>query len=107
LHNFMDGIDGLLAAQAIWCGSAFAALFWLAGEPGPTLFALMLGAACAGFITLNLPRARVFLGDGASGFIGLALGWLCVYGGLRGAVPWPMSIAIGSAFLVDGTATLL
>lgn len=107
LHNFMDGIDGLLVMQTIWCGCAFAALYWLAGEPGPTLFALLLAAACAGFLPLNAPRARIFLGDGASGFIGLAVGWLATYGAMRGAIPWPMSIAISSAFLVDSTATLL
>lgn len=106
LHNFMDGIDGLLASQAVWCGVVFAVLFFLAGLPVPALFALLLAAAALGFLPMNFPRARVFLGDNASGYIGLALGWLALYGTIRHAFGWPEVIVIGSAFLVDSGATL-
>lgn len=107
LHNFMDGIDGLLAAQTVWCAAVFAALFFLAGSPALALFALLLAAAAAGFLPLNFPRARVFLGDNASGYVGLALGWLAIYGAFHGAFGWPEVLVIGSAFIVDSGATLL
>lgn len=107
LHNFMDGIDGLLASQTVWCGMAFAALFYLAELPVPALFALLLAAAVLGFLPMNLPQARVFLGDNASGYIGLTLGWLALYGTIRHAFEWPEVIVIGSAFFVDSGATLI
>jgi UDP-N-acetylmuramyl pentapeptide phosphotransferase/UDP-N-acetylglucosamine-1-phosphate transferase len=107
LHNFMDGIDGILTLQALWSWLAYAALFALAAQPASALFALLLAAAAAGFLPMNWPRARVFLGDGASGFIGLSIGWLALYGAIRGAVSLPESLIIASAFLVDSSATLL
>lgn len=107
LHNFMDGIDGLLALQAIWCGVVYAVAFAIAAQPGPALFALLLAAAAAGFLPVNWPRAKVFLGDGASGYIGLAIGWLAMYGAFRGIIPVPETLIVASAFLVDSGATLL
>jgi UDP-N-acetylmuramyl pentapeptide phosphotransferase/UDP-N-acetylglucosamine-1-phosphate transferase len=107
LHNFMDGIDGILTLQALWSWLTYAALFALAAQPASALFALLLAAAAAGFLPMNWPRARVFLGDGASGFIGLSIGWLALYGAIRGAVSLPESLIIASAFLVDSSATLL
>jgi UDP-N-acetylmuramyl pentapeptide phosphotransferase/UDP-N-acetylglucosamine-1-phosphate transferase len=107
LHNFMDGIDALLASQAVWCGAVFAVLCSLAAQPASALFALLLAAAAVGFLPSNWPRARVFLGDGGSGYIGLAIGWLALVGWSSGAVALPESLLIGSAFLVDSGLTLL
>lgn len=107
LHNFMDGIDGLLAMQALWYGAAYAVALGLAGEYGAALFAGLLAAAAIGFLPFNFPRARVFLGDGASGFIGAAAGWLVLFAAVQAIVPLPLSLVLMSAFLVDSGATLL
>ena len=106
LHNFMDGIDGLLAHHAIWAGLVYATLFAFAVQPAPALFAVLLAAAAIGFLPMNWPRAKVFLGDGASGYIGLVVGWLALYGMMRGVVPLPESLIVLSAFLIDSGATL-
>lgn len=107
LHNFMDGINGLLVLQTVWTGLAYAVLFTLGDEIAIALFALLLASSALGFLPLNWPRARVFLGDGASGFIGLAIGWLALYGAASGAVGLPETLVIASAFLVDSGLTLL
>lgn len=107
LHNFMDGIDALLASQAVWCGIVYAVLLGLAAQPAPALFALLLAAAAIGFLPSNWPRARVFLGDAGSGYIGMAIGWLALVGWGSGAVPLPESLVIASAFLVDSGLILL
>jgi Fuc2NAc and GlcNAc transferase len=63
-YNFMDGINGiagitgLVAFGLLW----FAIAATRAADPDGRL-AAALGAACAGFLPLNLPRARVFMGD--------------------------------------------
>ena len=78
--NMMDGIDGLSSIIFIIAGSAMA---WLALRAGHVFNAgiLMIAVASAlGFFLLNarLPwnkRARVFLGDSGSIFLGLFLAW--------------------------------
>lgn len=107
LHNFMDGSNGLLAWQSVWYGATFAGLLFWGGEYGMAAFALLLGAACLGFLPLNWPRARVFLGDGASGFLGLAFAGVALFGVVQGLFGLPECLIIASAFLVDATATLL
>ncbi len=107
LHNFMDGIDCLLTGQAVWCAVAFACLYLRADDPAMAGLALVLAAALLGFLPWNLPRARVFMGDGCAGFLGLMLAWLALYGGVRGWIGWAESLVIGSAFLIDSGATLI
>jgi UDP-N-acetylmuramyl pentapeptide phosphotransferase/UDP-N-acetylglucosamine-1-phosphate transferase len=62
LHNFMDGINGLLACQAIFVFLALASL--VSGDSRALL--LLCAAAVAGFLPFNFPRARVFMGGGAA-----------------------------------------
>lgn len=78
--NMMDGIDGLSSMVLIIAGSSMA---WLALQAGQyanaSLLVIVVGAAM-GFFLLNarLPwnkRARVFLGDSGSLFLGLFLAW--------------------------------
>ena len=59
--NFMDGINGIAAGQAL---VAALGLAWMAGGSWG-LLALALAAACAGFLPFNFPRARIFMGIGA------------------------------------------
>jgi len=68
LVNFMDGINGLVASQvAIFALSL--ALFSGGATIVPAL-AIVLSAACVGFLPWNFPRARIFLGDVGSGGLG-------------------------------------
>ncbi|MFP5373990.1 MAG: hypothetical protein ACLGHW_03700 [Gammaproteobacteria bacterium] len=101
--NFMDGIDGIAASQALLVAAGIAlwatgAWWWLA---------LALLAACAGFLPWNLPRARIFLGDAGSGSLGFALGALlaAALAGADGAGAW-LLLLLPSAFLLDAGLTL-
>jgi len=49
----------------------------------------------------------VFLGDGASGFLGLAFAGIALFGVVQNLFGLPECLIIASAFLVDATATLL
>ena len=102
--NFMDGIDGLAASQAALCAAALTLL--VAGGWG--LLAVVLCAACVGFLPFNLPRARIFLGDVGSGALGYVLAALVV-AGLQELpfADWPLVLLPLSAFLVDAALTLL
>ena len=102
--NFMDGIDGLAGTEALFF--ALAGLLLLPTEAGALLLAA-LGAASTGFLILNWPPAKIFMGDVASGLIGYVFAVIALYESQVAAAPiWPWVIVIG-IFLVDATVTLM
>lgn len=106
LTNFMDGIDGIAAGEAISVAAGGALIAAGVGD-GPVLPPLVLAAGAAGFLTWNWPPARIFMGDGGSGFLGLALGALALHAGTAApALFWSWTILLG-VFMVDATVTLL
>lgn len=70
LYNFMDGIDGLAAGEALTVGVAGSILLFNGGYPGLAAAALLAAAAGAGFLVWNWPPARIFMGDVGSGVLG-------------------------------------
>ncbi|MDQ7989781.1 MAG: glycosyltransferase family 4 protein [Candidatus Dactylopiibacterium sp.] len=105
LYNFMDGIDGLAAGEAVFVAAAGGAVLWLTGADGMPLW--LLAAASAGFLLLNWPPARIFMGDAGSGFLGFALGVHALHatvGGRTAIWPWAILLAV---FIVDASLTLL
>ncbi len=101
--NFIDGIDGLAASQALLCALALA---WGLEEAGRWL-ALALAAACLGFLPFNFPRARVFAGDVGSGAMGYLVACLLGLALPRQApVLWPLLALPLAAVLVDVGMTL-
>ncbi|MEX1196940.1 MAG: glycosyltransferase family 4 protein [Pseudohongiellaceae bacterium] len=75
LYNFMDGIDGLAAAQCCFVAAGAA---WLIGEQSESLSLLILGlfVTSAGFLVWNWSPARVFMGDVGSTWLGFVFGVL-------------------------------
>ena len=106
LHNFMDGINGLLATQVLFVFGAIAVAAACASADASLLLAVVVLAATLAFLPFNFPRARIFLGDVGSG----ALGFLVAAGGgmavADGALSLPALVALCSAFLVDAGLTL-
>ena len=101
--NFMDGIDGIAASQALLVALAIAML-----AAGPVRWlALALAAAVAGFLPFNAPKASVFLGDVGSGALGFTVAALAVRAnGSQQSPAWLLALPL-SAFLVDTGLTLL
>jgi UDP-N-acetylmuramyl pentapeptide phosphotransferase/UDP-N-acetylglucosamine-1-phosphate transferase len=107
LHNFMDGIDGLLAQQAIFVASGLAWIAWVAAQPALAVAAGSLAAACLGFWYYNRPAAQIFMGDVGSGSIGLLIfAFTAMLWRLEHALLWP-ALILSSAFVVDASLTLL
>lgn len=69
-YNFMDGIDGLAATQAITAGLGWMAIGHFLGLSGIYLFCGVIAAASAGFLVHNWNPARIFMGDVGSAFLG-------------------------------------
>lgn len=104
LYNFMDGIDGIAASQAIifalgglWLGDA--------GAMGPGLW--LLAAACAGFLCLNWPPAKIIMGDVGSCCLGFFIGAVALRLWQAEALPLWASAILLAAFWVDATYTLI
>lgn len=68
--NFIDGLDGMCAGIATVAALFLAAIAIVNGGAFVYVAALALAAGCAGFLPFNVPRARIFLGDVGSQFIG-------------------------------------
>ncbi|WP_130618722.1 MraY family glycosyltransferase [Dyella amyloliquefaciens] len=107
LHNFMDGIDGLLAQQVVFVGLGLALLAWATAQPALAWAAACLAAAALGFWYFNRPRARIFMGDVGSGTMGLLLFALTA---MLWRVDWHLlwpALILSSSFVADATLTLL
>jgi Fuc2NAc and GlcNAc transferase len=108
LFNFMDGIDGIAASEAIFVSlSAAGMIFVLNGDVGLVGSFGALGMASMGFLVWNWPPARIFMGDVGSGFLGFMLAALALLASRRNVIAlqvWPI---LGGVFLVDATVTLI
>jgi len=111
LLNFMDGIDSIAGAQAVFMllgGAALAA--WINEDviSSPVwMLMLCVAAATAGFLLLNWPPAKIFMGDVGStwlAFMVIALALLSVQAGWLNYATW---LVLAAVFVTDATVTLL
>jgi len=103
IWNFMDGINGIAASQAIVVALGLAPLL-----PWPySLAAVALGLACLGFLPFNFPRARIFMGDVGSGALGYAVAAVLALASVKTDIHWILLLVSASPFLVDAGFTLL
>ncbi len=76
--NLLDGMNGMAAGAAAIAALGLAGLGRMAGQPSVWLLALVLAGACLGYLPHNFPRARIFMGDSGSLFLGFVLAGLAV-----------------------------
>jgi len=108
LFNFMDGLDGIAASEAVFVSGAGAWLNWYeGGAPGLTAAMACLAAASSGFLRWNWPPARIFMGDVGSGFLGFSLAVLGLAVSQKGIFSIEVWAILGGVFLVDATVTLI
>jgi Fuc2NAc and GlcNAc transferase len=108
LFNFMDGIDGIAISEAIFMSAAGGLLAGINGAPpGFVVAMLALAAACLGFVPLNWPPARMFMGDAGSGFLGFAAAVFALATIVSGVLSVWTWILLSGTFLVDATFTLV
>jgi UDP-N-acetylmuramyl pentapeptide phosphotransferase/UDP-N-acetylglucosamine-1-phosphate transferase len=104
-YNFMDGIDGLAGGQGFASCAGVIIGLWSAGA---VELAVVLAAACLGFLLLNSPPARIFLGDAGSYPLGFAIAGLPLLAPGFGRPMAMFAVAVGLAlFLLDPLETLI
>jgi UDP-N-acetylmuramyl pentapeptide phosphotransferase/UDP-N-acetylglucosamine-1-phosphate transferase len=106
-YNFMDGANGMAGFMALIGFGAMAIASTFSGAYQIAVICAAVSGAALGFLVLNYPTARVFMGDSGSillGFLAATLGW---YGWVVGAWVLYFPLLVFSPFLVDATVTLL
>ena len=111
LYNFMDGIDGLAASQAIFLCAGAATLAHLGTIPAEleavSWWAFAVAAASAGFLVLNWPPARIFMGDAGSNFLAVAIFSISMSLVAQGYLELPVFVILTALFVADATTTLI
>jgi UDP-GlcNAc:undecaprenyl-phosphate/decaprenyl-phosphate GlcNAc-1-phosphate transferase len=80
VFNFMDGLNGLAAGTAVICSAFFGVISFVEGAQLIHILSYVMLAASLGFLPFNFPRARIFMGDVGSQFLGFMFAALAVIG---------------------------
>lgn len=107
LYNFMDGINGIASVEAITATVSMAILYILFKASLNDTVLLLLGACVFGFLLWNFPKAKIFMGDACSGFLGLILGIFALISlkhDIAFFCAWVICLGV---FIVDATFTLI
>lgn len=111
LYNFMDGINGLASAEAITfaaCSAMLIAVNQYTDAPGSIFpITLALIGAAAGFIVWNFPKAKIFMGDAGSGFLGITIGLMILHIAKVDSHFFIAELCLLGVFIVDATTTLM
>ncbi len=107
LYNFMDGINGLAALQALSVCMCMTFIYWILSTNTNIIYLLIIIAASSlGFLFWNFPIAKLFMGDSGSLFLGLSFGLLTIESmneGTHLAIAWLIMLGV---FIVDASYTL-
>ena len=71
--NIIDGLNGLAAGIAVLSFASFGYVAYLYNDIQLVYIALVLISATFGFLIINFPFGKIFLGDGGSYFLGFTL----------------------------------
>ena len=107
LYNFMDGINGIASVEAITTTMSMAILYLILNTSLNADILWLLAACVFGFLLWNFPKAKIFMGDACSGFLGLMLGILALVALKENLALFYAWIICLGVFVVDATYTLI
>lgn len=107
IHNFMDGLDGVAAVEALFVFAFGGFLFWNAGTTEMAFLVWSLLPMVGGFLVWNWPRASVFMGDAGSYCLGFLIGLFALIGDIHYQIPVTLWVIVYGVFWFDATVTLL
>lgn len=109
LYNFMDGIDGIAASEAVYVSITIALFIFASTDYTSELLLILLifAGACGGFLVWNWPKARIFMGDTGSGFLGCILATLAVISARTNPLLLWIWLILLAVFVTDTAVTLV
>ena len=76
--NLVDGLNGLSSYITVSVAVSLSIIAFQAGNTQASLFLVLLVAAVTGFMVLNFPIGRIFLGDGGAYALGHLVVWSAI-----------------------------
>jgi Fuc2NAc and GlcNAc transferase len=107
LYNFMDGIDGLAALEAIFVFAFGGYFLWHSGGHSLAMLAFGLTSIMLGFLVWNFPPAKIFMGDAGSTFLGFLIPIFSFFGEKFYHLPALLWAMLYGFFIFDASITLI
>ncbi|MDT9547544.1 MAG: glycosyltransferase [Chlorobium phaeovibrioides] len=76
--NIIDGFNGLAGGVLMICFGMLAAIAWQVGDTHVAKLCILFILCVAGFMFLNFPFGKIFMGDGGAYLMGFLLAWTAV-----------------------------
>ena len=76
--NLIDGLNGLSSYVTVSVAIALSIIAFQSGDTQISIFLVLLVAAVLGFMVLNFPMGKIFLGDGGAYALGHLLVWSAI-----------------------------
>jgi len=76
--NIIDGFNGLSGGVLLICFAVLSSIAWSAGDVHLSKLSLLFMLSVGGFMLLNFPFGKLFMGDGGAYLMGFLLGWTAV-----------------------------
>ena len=99
LYNFIDGIDGYAAGEAIFISAAVYVLF-------SDSVILLIGFAALGFLFWNWDKAKIFMGDIGSTLLGYTFAVMAIWHQNHDTSSLVVWLMLTSLFWFDATITI-
>jgi UDP-N-acetylmuramyl pentapeptide phosphotransferase/UDP-N-acetylglucosamine-1-phosphate transferase len=100
--NIIDGFNGLASGTVLLCLSALGLIAFQVADAETAKICFVLAGAIFGFMLVNYPKGKIFLGDGGAYLLGFLLGWVAVMVAVRNPYhvsPWAPLLACGYPIL--------
>jgi len=94
LINLVDGMDGIAGGVGISLAGTLAVVSWMGGDMLAAVLCMGVVGAVAGFLTFNLPSARIYLGDGGAYLLGAFVGLTSISASQKGAVAGALLVIV-------------
>ena len=76
--NFLDNMDGLAATTATMIAISLGVLSYITSQYKLTDISIVLVGSMLGFLYFNFPKAKLYMGDSGSLFLGYCLGFISI-----------------------------
>jgi UDP-N-acetylmuramyl pentapeptide phosphotransferase/UDP-N-acetylglucosamine-1-phosphate transferase len=107
LYNFMDGMDGFAGGMS-FLGFGFLGLAgYISGNETYAYYAWAVSVSALGFLVVNFPPAKIFMGDVGSVTLGLLASAFSLWGIHDGLFSVWLPVLVFSPFVVDATVTIV
>ncbi len=107
LFNFMDGADGLAGSESVYVLGIGGFFCWYGGEQNLAILAWILAGSSLGFLAWNRPKAKIFMGDVGSGFLGYMIAAIAILSVIRGGISPLVWLILYGFFWFDTSLTLI